>query len=125
MKVHHDPLANQPASPADIKQARHTIEALPIVDAITGLAFDFDERSEKRMAGILDYWPEGMPTIDWRLADNSTTALGLEELMAIFDRLLNQRVQRALQVYDEYRQKRETPGLTRRDLENWKATYVL
>lgn len=119
----YDPLSETQATRQDLKDARNTIEGLPVLANSTPI--DIDERSELRMREALEFWDiVGEETINWTLADGTVRALNKEQLESL---LLNARIlraNRAAQVHLEYRNRKLLPQ-TLRDCQDWIDSYKL
>ncbi len=121
--VTYDPLATRVASKKEIKEARITIEYMPIKCA-DGNTFDADHESEQRIKSAINNWAAlGVTDIDWRLADNTLLTVDLAQLQAYWVEVQEKRALRGFAVYPEYLTYVADPTTTLRDLEDWKDSY--
>lgn len=121
MRYHYDELAARPAGGEDIKRVRCAIEALPVRCA-DGTLWDVDRDSLERMGDMVAEWPCG-ETVEWRLANNVEQTVTHAELRDYLEEIRREKTRRAVEVFQEYRALRESPGVTLRDLEDWRGRY--
>ena len=119
----YDPL-DVAATDAEIRAMWLEILQMPVA-ANDGKVFQFDLNSERLMKKSLIGWDAAsITTMDWRLNDNTEVNVTKAQLQTYFDELELNGVIRGYGVDLEF-VAHKANGATKRDLVNWKASYVL
>ena len=118
-----DPL-DVAASTQEIRATWLEIMELPVA-ANDGKVFQYDLVSERLMKNAVTGWDTAnITSMDWRLNDNTVVNIDKTGLQAYIDELELNRALRGFQVDQQYVAFKAS-GATKRDLINWKASYIL